>query len=370
MAAVVIDNGSGLCKAGLAGEKEPKVIFTNIVGRAKAKSVMIGAKQKDCYIGDKAQAKRGVLTLSYPVKNGVVESWDDMEKIWRYVFDEQLKVKSKDFKCMVTEAPLNPLANREKMAQVLFEKFEVPSLYAAIQGVLAMYAAGRITGLALDSGDGVTHTMPIYEGYCIPHAVLRLNMAGRSITKYLVRILTESGHTFTSTAELEIVRNMKETLCFVSVDIKGDMAKKKEEFEKEYKLPDGKVIKIHNQVFRAPETLFQPQNIGMEAALGVDKIVYNSIMKCDIDVRKDLYANIVLAGGSTLFPGMDDRLTKEVTAKAPPGTTVKCHAAPERKTSAWSGGSILASLSGFADQWVTAAEYKEVGPNIIFQKCF
>jgi actin-related protein len=370
--AVVIDNGSGMVKAGFSGEESPRCTFPAVVGRPKYAKTM-ETSSKEVYIGEEAAQKRGILDLKYPIAAGIVETWEDMESVWNHTFYNELRVKPSECKgVLLTEAPRNPKANREKMVDIMFATFEVQNCYVAIQAVMSLYAAGRTTGLVVDSGDGVSHTVPVFEGFSVPHAVEKMDIAGRVLTEYLQKLLTESiNKNFTSSAEMEIVKNIKEELCFVAskYDEELQQAKSSSETDKQYTLPDKTVIDIKGDVrMKCPELLFKPELNG-KTCKSMHALAWQSVSNSDIDIRKDLCKNMILSGGTTMYQGLPDRLKDEVVGLAPAGAEIKVIASADRKFAVWKGASTFSSLSTFESQWITKQDYEEHGASIVARKC-
>jgi actin-related protein len=302
-----------------------------------------------------------------------VKDWGDMEKIWHHTFFDALRVNPEDHAVIVSEAPMNPKKNRERMVEMLFDKFSVPACYIVIQAVMSLYAYGRTTGCVVDSGDGVTHTVPVYEGFALPHAIQRLDLAGRDLSQYMIKTLHDSGYNMTSSSEKELVRDMKETCCYVAQEdvekLVKDASERPTDFEKIYELPDGNKINLITERFRVPEVLFDPMICGRELP-GIHQSVYKCIQTCDIDLRRDLFKSIVLSGGNTLFPGIETRLAKELQNLAPQKIDVKVVANPQRRYIVWMGASIVSQLSSFQSMLIWKSEYDDVGPGIVHQKCF
>ncbi|KAG7378731.1 Alpha-centractin [Phytophthora pseudosyringae] len=388
---LVIDNGSGLMKAGFAGGETPQVVFPSFVGTTKHTRMMPGGAYEggDVFVGNRVQHHRGLFKIQYAMEHGVVTDWNSMHRIWQHVYSkDMLNVQSEDHPVLLTEAPLNPVANRQRAGEVFFEAFNVPSLFVSPQAVLSLYASGRTTGVVLDVGDGVAHVVPVYEGFTLPHAITRMDIAGRDVTRHLQLLLRRAGYNFQTSAESEVVREIKEKLCYVAFN-----PTKEEQLEAEksalavkdmlsakskptttsgddtsaYYLPDGTLLNIGPEKFRAPEVLFRPEIIGSEAR-GVHECLVQAIMKSDMDLRKTLFSQIILSGGSTLFPGFGDRLLAEVRKKAPKDIKIRISAPPTRIYSTWIGGSILASLATFKNMWITKSEYEEYGASILHRK--
>ncbi|XP_043075301.1 uncharacterized protein si:ch211-241j12.3 isoform X1 [Puntigrus tetrazona] len=362
---IVLDSGSGLMKAGFADQDLPTSVFPSVIGRPKYEEVMNGSVEREQYVGHDAQHMRGVLTLKYPIRNGVVTNWDEMEMIWHHAF-QQLCVCPEDHPVLLTEAAMNPLQNRQRSVELMFEVFGVPLTFVALQAVLALYASGRTTGVVLDSGDGVTHSVPVFEGYCLPHAVQRLDLAGSHVTLQLQKLLLEQGVCLQTSAELEIVREMKERCCCVALDFAGEL---KSASELPYTLPDGRLVSLASERFRAPEILFRPELIGRDH-YGMHESLFRSVLQSDIDLRRSFLGNILLSGGNTLLPGLPARLQQEMSALCPAGPSVRVSSPSDRDFSVWRGGAALAHTAELGGAWISADEYEEFGPQIVFRKCF
>ena len=370
VAAVVIDNGTGMTKAGIAGEDAPKCSFPTLVGRSKMPGIMVSMDQPDTYVGEEAFKRRGLLKLTAPVEHGVIKEWEEMEKIWHHCYYNELKVPPEEHPCMLTEPPLTDRKTRERMTEMMFETFNVPSFYVGVQSVLALYATGRTTGVIVESGEGVTHTVPIYEGYCSPHTINKSTVAGRDVTHYLLQLLQEVGQSFSTATEKDVIRDIKEKCCYIADDYAKELRESKESSAKDvlYELPDGSTVVLGSQRFQCSEVMFTPKLIGRDDVQGIHDMCYESIMRSEPDVRKELYERICLSGGNTLYEGFQERLQSSISSLAQ--QKIRVWAPAERKYSVWIGGSILSSLSTFSIMWITNQEYNERGFSVLDKKCF
>jgi len=375
----VCDNGTGFVKVGYAGTNFPAFSFRSMVGRpmmrADEKLSKKGIVLKDIMVGDEAANVREFLECSYPLENGIVRNWTDMKVLWDYTFNECLKIK--DFagnKILLTEPPANPFANRQKMYQHMFEEYGFGHTMVAIQAVLVLYAQGLLTGVVLDSGDGVSHVIPVYEGYGLPNLIKRLNVAGRHVTRHLVNLLQLRGYSLNRSADFDTARQIKERLCYVGYDLAVErrLASETTTLVQPFQLPDGRIIKVGRERFEASEVLFDPDKAGVEGD-GLHKLLYGSIMKADIDLRSEFFKHIVLSGGTTMFAGLPSRLEKDVrdlwvegVAKGDKSRAgrfkLKIEDPPRRKNMVFLGGSVLADIMKDQQEfWLSKEDYDEKG---------
>lgn len=368
----VIDNGTFYMKAGFSGEEAPRSVFPTLIGKPK-EGALLGSETKDRLIGQEALEKLGITKISHPIENSQISNWDDIEKIWHHTFYNELRISPEEHNVLITDPPLNSEENREKMTEIMFEKFNIPGLFIGVSSILGIYSAGRTTGVVLDSGENISNFVPVYEGYSFPHAIIKVNLGGRDLTDYLIRLLTEKRYNIDTLARINLVNDMKEKQCYVAYDFDAEMRDTNQNnfFENKYIMPDGEEINIEYERLRCPEALFKP-NLIEKQMNGIHELCYASIQKSDMEIRKDMYSNIVLNGGNTMFQGLPERLMKEIQRLTPGASSnkVRVIALPERKYGTWIGGSILSSLSNFQCMWITKAEYNEIGKIIVHKRCF
>ncbi|KAK7835678.1 actin-related protein 2 [Quercus suber] len=300
---VVCDNGTGYVKCGFAGENFPTSVFPCVVGRPmlRYEESLVEQELKDIVVGESCADLRHQLDVSYPVSNGIVQNWEDMSHVWDHAFYNELKIDPTECKILLTDPPLNPSKNREKMVETMFEKYNFAGVFIQIQAVLTLYAQGLLTGLVIDSGDGVTHVVPVVDGYSFPHLTKRMNVAGRHITSYLVDLLSRRGYAMNRTADFESVREIKEKLCYISCQMEGSL---------KLALNVSRLLRLFSlQKFRGSPSL--QELIDVEGD-GMADMVFRCIQEMDIDNRMMLYQHIVLSGGSTMYPGLPSRLEKEI----------------------------------------------------------
>lgn len=379
-APIVLDGGTGFLKVGYAGQNFPAHQYPSIVGRPILRAEERSGDQviKDIMCGDEAAAVRSMLQITYPMENGIITRWEDMMHIWDYTFTEKLQINPSGRKILLTEPPMNPLSNREKMCEVMFERYDLGGVYVAIQAVLALYAQGLSSGVVVDSGDGVTHIVPVYESVVLNHLTRRLDVAGRDVTRQLINLLLRRGYAFNRTADFETVRQIKEKLCYVSYDLELDhkLAEETTVLVETYTLPDGRVIRIGSERFEAPECMFQPHLIDVDQP-GIAEMLFNTIQSAEVDVRSSLFKAIVLSGGSSMYPGLPSRLEKEIkqlwltrVLNGDPARLskfkVRIEDPPRRRHMVFLGGAVLANIMADKENmWITKAEWEEQGARVL-----
>jgi actin-related protein len=356
---IVMDNGTALSKIGFAGNDKPHIIIPTMPrGPLIAKPKIIRPTSKMDEIRETSFIQKSFTIGKSLLERGIISDWIGMERFWQSIFYEILKVEPSNHPIILAEAPLNPEANREKMAQIMYEKFNVPALLIIMQPSLSLYASGRTSGCIVDIGEGVTKIVPISEGYIITHAIQIMDIAGQEITKNLLKLLRESGYPLTTTTEKNLAIDIKETFCYIASDFddKNEHMKNSPTLEKMYHTPDGEAIILKSERYLAPECLFKPYMIGKEINSLHEKVI-EAISLCDMNLHKELYSNIILSGGSSKFPGFKERLEREISKLVPNSMEVSIYAPSERELSTWVGGSIIGSLPSFSQIAMTKEQY-------------
>ena len=367
---VVIDAGSGLIKAGFGGEDGPRSIFNSIVGTPKKMELMVGMELQDRYVGDNAIARYEIMNFSYPIQRGEVTDWDKYENLMHYLLYSEMRVVPEEISILITEGPRTSRKNREKLTEILFETFNVKRLHIANSSMVGLYSYGKTSGLIVDSGYNVTSTVPVYEGYPLAHASLKINIGGEDLSKNLLNMIqSKLDETYIDMKGRFLADDIKEKLGFILLN-QDDADDVK---DSTYELPDGKKIEIGSELYKANEILFNPDEDEQKekGVMSLKNMVVDSINKCDNEIKNDIKENICLTGGTTLLKNFPEKLKNEISDSSE-GINFNLSAEQERLFSTWIGGSIVSSLDNFQYMWVSKKEYNDNGKNllVIDSKCF
>lgn len=404
--AIVIDNGTGYSKIGYAGNTEPQSIFPSCiavkeyckVGSRETRRLGTGLDDLNFYIGDDALALDGKndYSVKWPIRHGIIEDWDLMQRFTEQVIYKVLRAEPEDHYFLMTEPPLNTPENREYTAEIMFETFNVPGLYIAVQAVLALAAAWSsqpkesrtLTGTVIDSGDGVTHVIPVVDGYVVGSCIKHIPIAGRDITSFIQHLLREREPNIPPEMSMEVAKQLKERYSYVCPDLPKEFAKYDSEPSKwiqQHTVPKTAkhpafTIDVGYERFLGPEVFFQPEFINADFTTSLSDVVDNVIQNSPIDARRGLYKNIVLSGGSSMFKHFGKRLQRDIKQTVetrlrlteelsnghlkPTPIDVRVVSHPMQRYAVWFGGSILAETSEFYSVCHTKAQYDEVGPSI------
>lgn len=369
--AVIVDLGSGVIKAGFSGEDGPRSIFSSVVGIPKMPGLLVGMELRERYIGDEAINKLEIMNFSNPICQGEIVDWDKFENLMHHLLYNELKIVPEELSILITEPPLNPKENRAKLAETLFETFNIERIHIANSGMLGLYSYGKTSGLVFDSGYGLTSCTPVYEGYPLPHASLKVKLAGENISEVLLNMIgSQLGKGFKGIKGRLLADDIKEKLGYVAINAEEEEKYYYEDESKHvnYKLPDGKSLKLGLELFKHPECLFRSDS---EDVLSVAQLINEVIARCDDEIKLDIQENICLTGGTTLLRGFPERLRNELLQNMI-NNQFTLNYSQERQFSNWIGGSIVSSLNNFAYMWVSKQEYDEIGNALeaVDSKCF
>lgn len=375
---IIVDIGSGEVKAGFSGEENPKIVFKNYFGVPKYNKVLrtFNNENKDVnekYIGEDCDKYMGLIKLHFPVKNGVFQNDQDILSLFNHIYSK-LEISSQEIKehpILVTEPILNPYENREKIASVLFDNLGVPALFVASQPILSLFSTSSTTGVILESGEGVTQSCVVYEGYSIPCSYERYNYGGADVTEYLKYLLKKRGYNFYNSTEFRLVNEIKENSCFCfGGNVKNDIGDSKKSLNKNlinYYLPDGNSIPIGDERLLSTEILFKPEYIGKEY-LSLPDMIISSVNKVDIQLKQKLYENIILSGGNTGFNGLNEQMNSELKNKLTKNMKINLQKNDKPQYCCWEGGNIISTLEIFKKMWATRSDWNEKGSNIVHIK--
>jgi actin len=355
---IVIDIGTHSCKAGFNGENAPRVVIPTVIGKSKNEYINFLEDTHKLYFGREAINNANFLKLDYPVKNSIITDYDKMEKFLNHLFHSELKTKPEAHNVFLTESLFSSNADREKIAEIMFEKFGIFNIHLEPQPIMTLYSTPKTSGIIIESGESMTQIVPVFENYIIPQGVRTIPIAGSEMTQNLFDILQPELKKHNVGNPLQISRKLKEKYMEI------DNGESNRNLMIPFELPDGNIINIGEERYNIPEEIFNSVD-----KTSLQQIIYDCVNNIDIHLRKDIVSNIILGGGNTMIKGFTERLRSELkNIFKKDDETIKINAQAERLYSAWIGASVVCSIGNFQHMWLSKNDFEEVGHNIVYKK--
>ncbi|CAN6455735.1 unnamed protein product [Victoria cruziana] len=357
---VVLDNGGGLCKAGIGGDFDPIAVVPNCMGRSTGSHHHLGSnKSKKWLVADQLQDSHDVISIRRPLDRGYLINPDLQKEIWDRIFKALLKVDPSDSSLLLVEPLFNLPSIQRSTDEIVFEDFGFQSLYVADSPSLVhLYETSRCPpdrvmatsqcSLVVDCGFSFTHAAPVFQNFTLNYAVKRLDLGGKALTNYLKELV--SYRSINVMDETFIMDDVKEKLCCVSLNLPRDLQVARYSLE----------IVLTNERFLVPEMLFHPADLGMNEA-GLAECIVRAIEACHPFLHPVLFNSIILTGGSTEFPRFAERLERELRPLVSDDYQITMTTQEDPILGVWRGGSLLASSPDFEAMCVTKSEYEELG---------
>ena len=363
---IIIDFGSNSIKCGFNYDLYPRFIIPNAIGKIKNKAFSPIKNYNDYYCGYDALYNSSSIDLSYPriENNGKIstdeEGIKDLESLFSYIFNEKLKTHEYTYDIFIVDSINTSTKEREAIAHILFDKFNIYHLHFEPQSIMTLYSTSKTSGLVVESGEISTEIVPIIEGYIISQGICNFPIAGHELTKRFENVYKDIFDINCVNNHYWMAQKIKEEFSQILPSHKDfqELMSKKDIDKKEYILPDGNIVELGNEIYEIPEAIFNPNIFEIETK-NLPEIILDSISKCDISTRKELYNNIILGGGNTFIKGFESRLKSEIEEIKKRNCGIV--SLKERNYSAWIGASGISSMSNFNNKWVSRNEYFEYG---------
>ena len=362
---IIIDLGANSIKFGFSCDLYPKYVIPNILGRVKPNLFSPIKNYDNFYCGYDALYNSCSLDLSYPLldnegKFSFKEEYKkDYEKLFHYIFKEKLQIDEVNYNILLIDSIFTSSKEHEIIAQILFEKFKIFNLHFEPQCIMSLYSTSKSSGLIINSGEISTEIVPIYEGYIISNCINKFPIGGYHLTQRFMEKYKNDFEMFNVSNKYYMAQKIKEKYSQIfptRKDYEDIMNKNDNDTNKlEYNLPDGNIIELNKEIYQIPELIFNPNDSFNIQSQTLPEIIVDTINKCEISTRKELFNNIILGGGNTCIKGFEQRLKTEINNIRKKNCGII--SLEERGYSAWIGASRISTWGSFDTQWITRTEF-------------